>query len=461
MHKLCEALEARQLLAATLEGSVLTVSGTPLGDEITIIRPTAAPNFLRLSFNGKFRRFPIKDVQRIEVYGRKGNDQIAVGFGNFDPSKMEVYVDGNGGADTITGYRGNDTLLGSDADDSIIGAGGNDSLDGGTGNDTLIGGPGQDTLMGGDGDDMMDALSGTDSANGGKGFDRSIQMDAPGNAVKMVYSAKYDLLFMMNSGSAIKALDLKTGQTISTRLADKSFTDMDLSPSGKYLFAADFGGEDIGYGTPSGDSEVQRYNLATRSWQGPRMAPGVVYKIEAVDDNRFISLSSDQWTTIQLLSFDSTGVSQVSTISGDFDGDIEYDPAAGRIFQGNSGISSAEVHVYKVIGSTLSAAESTPVYGPLGEYADGSTVLSTDGSALYYGKYKLDSLDVTSIEKEFSDEIVAASGSVAVSKSAIYDAAKGNVRMQMGFDDAVVAMSPAGDAFWAYSPAKQALFYFG
>ena len=189
MRQLIETLEERRLLAAYLDHSVLTISGTSLGDEITIIRPSVAPSYLRLSFNGKLRRFPIADVKRIEVYGRKGNDQIAVSFGGLDASKMQIYIDGNGGSDTITGYRGNDTLIGSDADDSINGAGGddsldggtgNDSLDGGTGNDTLIGGQGRDTLMGGDGDDVMDALSGTDTSDGGKGFDRSIQMDAPG-----------------------------------------------------------------------------------------------------------------------------------------------------------------------------------------------------------------------------------------------------------------------------------------
>ena len=156
---------------------------------------------------------------------------------------------------------------------------------------------------------------------------------------------------------------------------------MDLSPSGKYLFAADFGGEETGTGIPSSASEVQRYNLSTRSWQGPRKCPGVVYKIEAVDDNTFLSLSSNQSTTIQALSFDSTGVSEISEISGDYEGDIEFDPTTGRIFQGNSGLSSAEVHVYKLVAGDLSDAEHTPQYGPLGEYADGSTVLSTDGSA--------------------------------------------------------------------------------
>src|SRR5207247_9045414 len=148
-----------------------------------------------------------------------------------------------GGSDTIAGSAGNDTLVGDSGDDSIIGLDGNDSLVGGQGNDSLIGQGGKDTLIGGDGDDFMDGIVGIDSVDGGNGLDRAGELASPGAARKMVFSEKYNLLFLLNSGSAVRVVDLKTGIAISTRLASNEFTDIDLSPSGDYLFAADFGGE--------------------------------------------------------------------------------------------------------------------------------------------------------------------------------------------------------------------------
>jgi Ca2+-binding RTX toxin-like protein len=455
-----ETLERRQLLSAALENGVLSVFGTALGDEITIIRPKVAPDFLRLSFNGRFRRFPIADVHRIEVYGRRGNDVISVGFANYDPAKIQVYIAGTGGSDTIAGSLGNDTLIGDSGDDSIIGLDGNDSLVGGQGNDSLIGQAGKDTMVGGDGDDFMDGIVGTDSVDGGNGMDRAGELAAPGAARKMVYSQKYNLLFLLNSGSAVRVVDLRTGIAISTRLASNEFTDIDLSPSGDYLFAADFGGEDIGYGSPSTPSRIQRYNLRTRSWEGPKDASGVVYRIEAVDDQRVVTLSSDQWTTIQLLRFDATQVTRLANISGDYSGDIEYDPRTGRIFQGNSGISSSEVHVYRVVGNTLTSAEATPTYGPLGEYGYGLTTLATDGSVVYYGEAQLESLDVTNIMRTFSEDIVAASGDLAISQSKVFDAATGNLKLNLGITDAVIGLSPTSDTFYAYSPAADKLYLF-
>lgn len=456
-----ESLEVRRLFAVYFDNGTLTVSGSTYGDDISVIHPSVAPDTLRLAVNGKLQRFPLNEVHRVELYGRRGNDQIHVNLAHMDASMVQVVIDGNGGNDTVIGSNGNDTLRGSEGNDSLDGAAGDDNLDGGSGDDKLIGGAGADTLSGSAGDDYTDAVAGVDSVMGGTGLDALGSFASPGSAVKMVYSEKYQLLFMMNSGSAIRVIDLATGKQISTRLSTNGFTDLDLSPSGNYLFAADFGGEEIGYGTAVDPSKVHRYNLKTRSWEGPFDCPGVVYRIEAVDDSRFITLSSDQWTDIQLLKIDSNQVTSLSSIGGDYEGDIEYDATTGRLFQGNSGISSAEVHVDRVSGDNLSAAESTPTYGPLGEYRDGRTTLATDGSVLYYGEVQLEGLDVTHIIRRFSEEIIAATGDLAISSTAVFDAATGVVKMHLGISDAIVAVSPTSDAFIAYSPTTGQLYRFG
>ena len=100
-----------------------------------------------------------------------------------------LYVEGFGGADSITGGTGPDTLVGLGGHDVLTGglgddylAGdaksplvtGNDILYGGSGNDVMGGQAGDDTLYGGSGNDLFilsETLSGNDLVFGGDGID--------------------------------------------------------------------------------------------------------------------------------------------------------------------------------------------------------------------------------------------------------------------------------------------------
>lgn len=454
-----EQLESRRLLASGLVNGLLRVSGTEQGDEIRVFRPKASPGVIRVMTNGASRNHPISKVKRIDVYGRRGNDDISVSYAKWSVTRIALFVQGGGGADTIVGWQGSDTLNGNEGSDSISGGYGDDRIDGFSGSDVLLGGDGNDTILGGDGDDATDGRGG-DSVDGGSGMDRMSEIEAPGSANKMVYSSKYNLLFMMNAGSAVRIVDLRTGLTISTRLAENAFTDIDLAPSGDYLFAADYGGEEIGYGTALQPSRVHRYHLATRSWEGPRVAAGVVYKLEAVDNQKVLTQSGDQWVDLRLLRFGTQTMTQLVASRSDYSGDIEYDPATRRVFHGNTGISSAEVNVFKLNETAIVSAEATPTYGPLGGYSSGPTVLASDGSSLYYGRFQLEGLDVNHIIRQYADPIIAASGTLAVSRSTVYDAATGAATMDLGVTDAVVAFGASGD-FVAYSPTTNRLYRYG
>jgi hypothetical protein len=73
------------------------------------------------------------------------------------------------------------------------------------------------------------------------------------NAVELIYSPAYASLVAKNTASTIEVIATGTGST-STQGSNYSFTDMSLSPDGRYVFAADYGGENIGYGTPANQS---------------------------------------------------------------------------------------------------------------------------------------------------------------------------------------------------------------
>jgi len=141
------------------------------------------------------------------LIGRAGADDLAAE--RFGPvSQRSYWLEGQGGADRLTGSFGDDLLIGSrtfrgddprdgeaDVDnalgvvtdgrpgvagDTLLGGGGNDLLFGSDADDRLEGGAdddilqafdGDDTLLGGSGDDILAGDFGSNTLNGGAGVD--------------------------------------------------------------------------------------------------------------------------------------------------------------------------------------------------------------------------------------------------------------------------------------------------
>ena len=129
-----------------------------------------------------------KDV--LTVTGTPGADSITLRLRSGDPNTLEVDVGANGTADfafdrnrvttiVVQGGAGNDTLVAS----SLLGTFTSTeatTLDGGDGNDTILGEAGPERLLGGAGNDFVDGNQGTDTVNLGDGAD-VFQWD-PGDA---------------------------------------------------------------------------------------------------------------------------------------------------------------------------------------------------------------------------------------------------------------------------------------
>ena len=157
---LCESLEDRKLLSATLSGGILTVVGTRHSDSITVSRGGRGGAFVYVGVDGVSSRFSSRAVRQLSVSGGRGADDIVVSS-NIAPVRGAV-VSGGDGNDTIQGGGGHEELLGDAGDDSILG---------GDGGDTLLGGLGDDSLTGGSGDDHIDGQDGIDHEHGGQGTD--------------------------------------------------------------------------------------------------------------------------------------------------------------------------------------------------------------------------------------------------------------------------------------------------
>ncbi len=102
------------------------------------------------------------ECTKADVQGDGGADTIT-GSG---ATTNEDSLSGEGDNDTISGLAGADYISGGAGDDTCIGGDGDDVIDGNVANDILIGGDGDDTLTGDYGDDKMQGGDGVDTMYG-------------------------------------------------------------------------------------------------------------------------------------------------------------------------------------------------------------------------------------------------------------------------------------------------------
>jgi len=273
---------------------------------------------------------------------------------------------------------------------------------------------------------------------------------APGAASQLQYSKQYGLLFLRNSGSAIRIVDTNTHSEIDLHLANQQFTDIDLTPDGQYLYAADWGMVSMGYGSLINPHYVHRYNLSARQWEVKQSFVDT-YRLESVDSDRVLLLESDQWVDVNLLSWGSgSSMTFLAGAAADFYGDIDYDPVTGRVYHGNSGLSSQEIDVVRLVGNSFTYGGGTGTYGSAQGYG-GTSVLSLDGTRFYYGRLQVEALDVTHNIRVFAQPIYSATNDLAFGSSAVYDAQTGVALGSLGYTTTVYGLELSGSDFWTYA----------
>lgn len=176
-----EALEHRTFLTVTLAAGVLTITGTPGDDRITLSRTKDGklvvteknivhkPNGSGSVETSDRTNFRLAGVARLVVRTLDGRDTVSLAGSKVRPLAIPADVDGGAGADFVTGGSANDTLAGGDGDDRLTGGAGDDRLLGGAGKDRLYGNAGADLLDGGYDNDRFyaDDGAGTDTLVGG------------------------------------------------------------------------------------------------------------------------------------------------------------------------------------------------------------------------------------------------------------------------------------------------------
>jgi Ca2+-binding RTX toxin-like protein len=194
MSRYIENLEDRRLLSATLDGKVLTITGTDnpdrvsvfeVGTKVVVLEVSLTPGATattRPTVTSKRTVFNRADVQSISADLKGGNDAFVLGptVSRGSATPLAAAVKGGAGNDFIRGGAGADNLDGGDGNDFISAGAGNDTATGGAGDDRLSGDGGDDTLDGGDGRDYLLGGRGTDILRGGGGNDTLVSVDFAG-----------------------------------------------------------------------------------------------------------------------------------------------------------------------------------------------------------------------------------------------------------------------------------------
>lgn len=291
-------------------------------------------------------------------------------------------------------------------------------------------------------------------------FVEDLSTGAPGIVLQLIYAPEQGKL-VMRASAAVRVLDLATG-TLATYTATSRFTDMSRSPDGRYVFVADYGGENIGYNSPATPSRVLRLDLQLGTGES-RTTSDIAHHIEATAANRFILKGIDQW--VEFTYHEWTTLATISTLNPGgyygsvYSGDFEYNPATSRLIHGNSGLSSQEIEAFVQQGNSFVQAESSGSYGSAQGYG-GTTVLSTDGADFYYGRLQVDAGNVMTTRRVFPRSIVAATGTVAFADTTYYDADTGLPAGSLPFGTSVYGLNESGSDFWAYNPAGNSLHHF-
>lgn len=288
----------------------------------------------------------------------------------------------------------------------------------------------------------------------------------PTGVTKLIYSATHDALILKNSESAIAVI--KLGEQSSTlHFSEFNFTDMSISPSGRYVFAADYGGENIGYGTPWQTSYVHRLDLENGSWDAKTAY--IAGNVQAIADDQVVLKSIDQWVTFtNNIWGDGTALVPVNAASGGwgpayyasvYEGDFRYVESAARLLHGNSGLSSQEIQSFRLSDNDFVLQEGSGTYGSAQGYG-GSIALAVDESAAYYGALQVDPLDVGHNLRVFPELIVAATGNIAFGEDNYYDAHTGAVLGHLGFTSGAYGLNSAGSDFWVFDASQNLLRHY-
>jgi lipopolysaccharide export system protein LptA len=277
------------------------------------------------------------------------------------------------------------------------------------------------------------------------------------DTVKGLKSSPQFLVTAVLNDTKITILDSTNGNVKSTRTPTNSFSDLDFSADGRYLFVADFGGG-------SAASYVHRYDAQTNTWQSKAVGTEIAYHIEAVDGQHFLLKEQNQQTDLTYFDFGATAGDATTLLAkrdwATYYGDLEYDYRTGKIFIASSGLSTTNAKTILLSGNTFVNGQDAPARTD----SDKTYVLSDDGQYFFYGPAQYDANNLTAELRNYSSTVVASIGNLAFTRNTntgIYNAITGVSLGTLGVPATYIADGDvAGKSLWIYnSTTKEIIQY--
>jgi Ca2+-binding RTX toxin-like protein len=169
------------VVTGKIQNGMLTVTGTPAADTLTLGLRSGDPNTLVVdSGSQQVLAFDRSQFDKIDVQAGGGNDTVSIDESN------GVFTDTE--STTLEGQDGNDTLRGGSGAEILEGGNGNDFADGNRGADVAFLGNGNDTFQWdpGDGSDVVEGQQGNDTMIfNGANIAEKIDLSANGHRLRL------------------------------------------------------------------------------------------------------------------------------------------------------------------------------------------------------------------------------------------------------------------------------------
>lgn len=195
-------------------------------------------------------------------------------------------------------------------------------------------------------------------------------------------------------------IDTKNFKIESHILTNDRFSDLDISPDGKYLYLTQRYIENLTR-IDLTTMEVKTYTTSTNGWG--------FHKIEVGNNNiLFCHVTPPTSGSTGIMVYNGmTGESISTSYNAYSHGDIEYNSTNGKLYMGESNTSSGVIYSNTYINQDLRIEKNYPVFPNGVLYPEPFLLISDDNTSIFWEKYQLD-LNLN-VKREFSTKMIACS----------------------------------------------------
>lgn len=195
-------------------------------------------------------------------------------------------------------------------------------------------------------------------------------------------------------------VDFKNFKIESHILTDIRFSDLDISPDGKYLYLTQKYIEKVTK-IDLTTMEVKTFTTSTNGWG--------FHKIEAGNNNiLFCHVTPPTSGSTGIMVYNGITEESISTSYNAYShGDIEYNSLNGKLYMGESNTSSGVIYSNTYVNQNLQIEKNYPVFPNGILYPEPFLLISDDNNSIFWEKYQLD-LDLN-VNREFSTKMIACS----------------------------------------------------